>query len=145
MNQAPKIKSLWGDLPTESSVRTPYVILKEQASILTEATNGLLFGHVSRKSIQEENYSNYDFHCWLDIEVPSINNYSISIVEIKYPIDIYPLEIYSPVVGGKPDKCHSEEKASKVLEQILSSAQVKRIILGLLSEVRLDQSEKSQF
>ena len=39
MSQTPKIKNLWGDLPLEENIRTPYVILKEQASLLTETTN----------------------------------------------------------------------------------------------------------
>ena len=40
MTNTAKIKNLWGDLPVEETIRTPYVVLKEQANLLTEATNG---------------------------------------------------------------------------------------------------------
>jgi hypothetical protein len=39
-------KNLWGELPKPETIRTPYTILKEQASILSEITNGLLIGEV---------------------------------------------------------------------------------------------------
>ena len=145
MTQAPKIKSLWGDLPIENTIRTPYVILKEQASILTKATNGLLFGRVSRRSIQDKNHSKYNFYCWLDIAVPSINNYSILIVEMSYPNTFYPVEISTPVIDHVFEECHSEEALDSILGQILSSNEVRRVISGLLSEVRLDENEKSEF
>ena len=36
MSNTANIKNLWGDLPVEKTIRTPYVIFKEQASLLTE-------------------------------------------------------------------------------------------------------------
>jgi hypothetical protein len=39
-------KNLWSELPNTETIRTPYTILKEQASILNEITAGLLIGEV---------------------------------------------------------------------------------------------------
>lgn len=140
MSNKHKIKNLWGDLPVEDNIRTPYVILKEQASILTEATNGLLVGNVKKETFSNES-GDSGFECTLEITVPSINNYSISIVGISYPITLYPSQIYNRVTRDKVKDCQTEEDLDKNLEEILSSDQVKRVILGLLSEVRLDAAE----
>lgn len=140
MNQIPKIKNLWGDLPLEDNIRTPYVILKEQASLLTEATNGLLIGTVSRRKYSMKSQDGLE--CILEIKVPSINNYSIAIVAIWYPITLYPSIITSLVTDDKEKECHTEEEMDQVLGKILSSKGVKRIISGLLTEVRLDTIKK---
>ena len=137
MNRKSKIKNLWGELPVKDSIRTPYIILKEQAFILNEATNQLLIGHVE-KIVLKRNPS-YDFECVLEIKAPSINNYSISVVEIKYPITIYPLIISSQVAEDSYQECRNETELNQILEKILSSSEVKRVVLGLLSEVRADK------
>ena len=133
MSETAKIKNLWGDLPLQENIRTPYVILKEQGSILTEATDGLLIGEV-------KNIGNYKNHleCHLIIKAPSINNYTVNIVNLSYPETMYPLEIRSSFLSGFSSKCNNEEELENALNQILSSAEVRRIISGLLSEIRAD-------
>ena len=37
-------KSLWGELPTQDLIRTPYRILREQATLLGEMTEISLLG-----------------------------------------------------------------------------------------------------
>lgn len=131
MNPTPKIQNLWGDLPLEDSVRTPSVVLREQASLLTEATNGLLIGNVTRRSTPDSS----NLISTLEIIVPSLNNYSISIAEIKYPITtMYPLTVISHVKDYS-EECQTEEEIERVLGGILSSQSVKTIISGLLSQV----------
>ena len=129
-----KIKNLWGDLPIEDNVRTPYIILKEQASILTKATNGLLIGEVTKRRLAGD-YT----ECNLIIKVPSINNYTISIVNMIYPAIIYPLKVKGDFTKNIAAECNTEEELENVLHKILSSAEVKRIVSGLLSEVRADE------
>ena len=136
MSQTSKIKNLWGDLPIEEAIRTPYVILKEQASILNGATNGLLIGRVSKENSRYS--SRDDFSILLEITVPSMDNYSVSIVRIEYPITIYPSRIYNLVIDTNSLECNTEEDLDRKLGEILSSSEVKRIISGLLSEVRAD-------
>lgn len=137
MNETTKIKNLWGNLPVENNIRTPYVILKEQASLLTEATNGLLIGNVDRETLT--NNSKYNFECMLEIIVPSLDNYSISVLEVFYPVlNIYPSLVVNKIVDSKQYNCNIEEDLYAALEQILSSKEVKRIISSLLNEIRSD-------
>ncbi len=138
MSETAKIKNLWGDLPVEKNIRTPYIILKEQASILTEATNGILVGNVLKKANDDE--SNPQVTCVLEIKVPSINNYSISIVGLLYPmLTIYPAKIMNIVKDTiVNDNCQNEESIHEFLGKILSSEEVRRIISALLNEARSD-------
>lgn len=154
MSEAAKVKNLWGDLPVEE-FRTPHVVLREQASILTESTNGLLIGKVAKEKFNkifftpdqdveikftlEDSQDKYVFTSRLEIIVPSINNYSISIVQIDYPIKMYPLRIMSTVTDDyQYQKCQTESEFNENLEEILSSSEVRRIIAGLLTEIRAD-------
>ena len=195
MNEISKINNLWGDLPVED-VRTPHVVLREQASILTEATEGKLLGTVtktkykgvldadvtdtfyaiskmleevlkepgSRKRIEElfnkqkvltpkildkldksgQKQIEYAFTSNLKIVVPSFNNYEISIVQIDYPLEMYPLKIMNLVTDDyRFEKCETESELNQKLAAILSSAEVRRIVAGLLTEIRADEKEVS--
>ncbi len=159
MSETAKVENLWGNLPVED-VRTPHVILREQASILTKATDGLLVGKVIKEkfkniqlpssglighlktSVSQETQDKYSFISRLEITVPSINNYSISIVQIDYPLKMYPLRIRSSITDEYQYKeCQTESEFNERLAKILSSADVKRIIAGLLTEIRADAKQ----
>ena len=135
MKEASNIKDLWGDLPVET-IRTPYVVLKEQASIFTKKTNGLLIGEVTKEEFEESIFSpprqattiehlkelkqrhfeenKYDFTSTLEIVVPSMNDYSISIVQIDYPIEMYPLRIMNTVTDSYCyEKCKDEVQLNR--------------------------------
>lgn len=126
-----KIKNLWGNLPLEDNIRTPYVILKEQASLLTESTNGLLVGEVSQEAAPD----NSGLISTLEILVPSLNNYSISILSIERPIMLYPAKVIG-IIKDSSQECQTEEELERALAKILSGQPVKRIISGLLAEIK---------
>ncbi|MEL6929753.1 MAG: hypothetical protein AAFO95_14080, partial [Cyanobacteria bacterium J06600_6] len=74
--------------------------------------------------------------------VPSFNNYSISIVQMDYPLEMYPLRIINLVTDNyRFEKCESESELNQKLAAILSSGEVRRIIAGLLTEIRADEKE----
>lgn len=154
-------KNLWGDLPNTETIRTPYTILKEQASILNEITAGLLIGEVIHN--QKDKF----FVMILRIKVPSLNNYTYSVVEVQHSIQLYPVFVNNlasdnfnnleknlmkaannPLMsildyGGRLEnqgyrKCFSEEEFEKALAAILSSSEVKRVISALLAQIHAD-------
>jgi hypothetical protein len=140
-------KNLWGELPKSENIRTPYTILKEQASLLTEITKGLLIGEVKLSSevdalskfassiIGEQSQS---FVAFLRIKAPSLNNYTYSVVKIQYPIKLYPVLVKSLVVENFQSECSSEEEFENALGQILSSQEVKQVISALLAQIHAD-------
>jgi hypothetical protein len=139
-------KSLWGELPKFETIRTPYTILKEQASILSEITKGLLIGEVKRS--QEVQVSTKvalskpgtypEFVAFLTIKAPSLNNYTYSVVKVQYPMLLYPVLIESLAVDNLLRECSSEAEFENTLGQILSSQEVKRVISGLLAQIHAD-------
>ena len=125
-------KNLWGELPNAETIRTPYTILKEQASILSKITNGLLIGEVVVNN-QKDNF----FAMTLRIKAPSLNNYTYSVVQVEQPIQLYPVGIIN-LLRNNVGKYSSEEEFENALGEILSSLDVKRVISGLLAQIHAD-------
>jgi hypothetical protein len=147
-------KDLWGDLPSAETIRTPYTILKEQASILTEKTKGLLLGEVKLSPqieyinrfgelVDQEKQQSQLFVAFLRIQVPSLNNYTYSVVKIQYPIpQLYPVLVTS--LASAEDRecdCANEAEFENFLGKILSSSDVKRVISTLLAQIHADISQ----
>ncbi|MEQ8999333.1 MAG: hypothetical protein RID53_22770 [Coleofasciculus sp. B1-GNL1-01] len=146
------IKDLWGDLPSAETIRTPYTILKEQASILTEKTNGLLVGEVKFGDVKSspqffpgrrevlvdpDSQETRLFVAYLRIKVPSLNNYTYSVLKIQYSLtDLYPVLVTSfAAAEDRECECKSEAEYENALGKILSSSDVKRVISSLLAQV----------
>jgi hypothetical protein len=125
-------KNLWGELPNAETIRTPYTILKEQASMLSEITNGLLIGEVV-----VNNQIDKLFIITLRIKAPSLNNYTYSVVEVRQPIQIYPVAVIN-LLDSRGGNYSSEEEFENALGEILSSQEVKRGISGLLAQIHAD-------
>lgn len=156
-------KNLWGELPNAEAIRTPYTILKEQGSILSKITHGLLIGEVVQ--YQKDKL----FVLILRIKAPSLNNYTYSVVEVQYSIKLYPVFVKNlasdsfkeldsweanKLMGGIRTKstaeylgwlenqgdstCSSEEEFENALGEILSSPEVKQVISALLAQIHAD-------
>lgn len=127
-------KNLWGELPKFETIRTPYTFLKEQASVLSELTNGLLIGEVI-------NYAKDKLLVMvLRIKAPSLNNYTYSVVEVQHSIKLYPLSVKNLTSDENQEysQCSSEEEFENALGEILSSPYVKRVISALLAQIHAD-------
>ena len=81
-------KNLWGDLEELESKNLPATHLREQAENLSEMTGRIVVGRILSSEAQGGSFIYY-----LDTIVPSLNNYSMSIVRIEYPLTIYPLKM----------------------------------------------------
>jgi hypothetical protein len=127
-----KQKSLWGDLSTTDTLRTPFIILKEQSSILTQATQGLLVGDVQRYQDQfnQENF------LILQIVAPSLDGYRYSIVEVTHGTSLYPVKVKSLASDDFSRECASETSFEKALGEVLTSHEVRQIVSVLLSDIR---------
>ena len=121
-------KSLWGNLKEIEPIKTPKGILEEQGNILTLSTNGTLEGRISVKTYMDL------FIVKLHIVVPTMNNYTYEILEVTYPMKLYPLRVNSNF-SDRTVECKNEEEYLKTLEIILSSDGVKEIIQVLISQV----------
>lgn len=120
------VKNLWGEIPVESTIKTPVTILREQATILSDKTSKLLLGEVKQLPFPEDIFA-YE----LRVVAPALSNYSYSILSIYHDIKLYPLELMS---SGRSINCHDEDAFYSALEMELSSERVHKVIVSLLSQ-----------
>ena len=127
-------KSLWGELPTRDLVRTPYQILHEQGALLGEMTGDLLVGKVQRRTNAD------GIHLALSIVAPDLDNYAYTVLHVKHGIEIYPVFVGDEEHAFTRDmvKCENEDEFVQALGRSLSSEQVKKVIRGLLSQVKFN-------
>ena len=126
-------RNLWGDLGDLNTIRTPALILQEQAGYLGELTSGLLEGYIRRDSLARENR----FDISLYILAPSLGRYRFKVLELSYTIErAYPVRIRDSI-GGKDYNAHDENDLLRILGTLLTSESVKRVIASLISESQM--------
>jgi hypothetical protein len=75
---------------------------------------------------------------YLKIKVPILNNYTISLLKVTYPVELYPAGVFS-LVDQIERFCSDEEAFEQGIGEILSSQKVRRIVSALLSDVHVGQ------
>lgn len=123
-------ENLWGDLPLDTEMRTPLVVLREQATVLGEITRQLLIGSVTSTT----DPFNQFVHT-LRIVAPALDGYEVSILRVSHPVDLYPLRVDNFMV--QPERrftCDDENEFRRALESILKSDGVHRLIAALIAQ-----------
>ena len=121
-------QSLW-KIPDTTHLRTPVTVLKEQASALTDATEGILVGEVRTNPGSTQEQLQYS----LEIVVPSLNQYRYRVITLVQPLGMYPLNI---LVGNVSSRVSNEEELIKKLGEILGSERVQRVLASLITQAR---------
>ncbi len=113
--------------PPADEITPPITILKKQAEILETQTKGTLKGlvwhfvTVNKISIR------------LDILAQDLDDYSMTVLRIEQPLNIYPLRIFNEITNEE-HKVENEEEFISTLRSILSSNDVKRVIKEIFSQ-----------
>jgi hypothetical protein len=128
-------KSIWGNLPTPDAVKSPVVVLKEQADFLTQGSGGILKGQVTQNrnvrllremggglggigggfvgmpgipgmtKPNQKDTIEYSF----DIHIQNIQ-YTYTIATISFdPVDLYPVTVKNLIEGNGKDVKNEEE------------------------------------
>lgn len=119
---------MWGDFKDLKTIPTPREYLQEQADKLYKVTDYILQAKVQSQSkphLRELAYR-------LDIVAPRINNYTKEIIAIQHDLEPYPL-IVTDYVNDKEYECADESNFLEILETILSSLKVRKLIESLIS------------
>ena len=137
-------KSLWGQLPLEENVRTPLIILREQATLLTQITNAVLEGAVTSQKFAPSSdpfgFSppNKTFRTTLAIEAPALDGYVFQVLQVNYDLALYPVEVVD-LINKKTTECANEEDFNNAVGHILSSDAVRRAVGMLLAQSKSEQ------
>ncbi|MBL6987895.1 MAG: hypothetical protein ISR72_12835, partial [Methylobacter sp.] len=102
---------------------------KELARGLEKRTAGLLVGKVEQSS------EGSDFLLEFYIAAPSLNNYEYKVLDLTHNLNFYPLHISSSNENSFSDISNQEDLEIS-LKTIFSSAEVKRVINGLLAQIK---------
>lgn len=122
--------SLWV-IPDVSNVRTPMTMLKEQATALSEETEGLLRGNVFTSSSAVDT----ELYITLSIIVPALNNYRFDVLTYNQPITMFPGTLHS-AVGNKGYRINNEQEFDARLQSILASTEVSGVVAALIAQAR---------
>ena len=114
---------LWGEIEA-TQIRTPLVILREQAALLGRKTKNLVEASV-------RTHANGDtLRHSFDLVVPALDNYTYNLFTIVHGPSIYPV-----TVRYKDTSLETEQEFIEWLGATLSSLETKRIVATLLSQV----------
>ena len=124
-------KDLWGNFEKTQVPTNPKKILKEQADAIGTRTKYVLKGRVVGKSETKGNKPS--FSSALLVEAKRIDNYTYNLLLINYPLEMYPVKVYS-FAHNKSYMCDTEEEFIEKLGEILSSEEVMKTISALVSQ-----------
>lgn len=135
-------RDFWPNDLAVSTVLTPIAILKEQAALLTEKTNGLIVGDVESRRPSPYNVHEYARACSDDglvhifrLIVPALDDYCYELLSIIHPVQLYPLELrYSPTDTNWT--VTSEEEFVEVLKNVLSCEATLNVIRSLVAQAQ---------
>jgi hypothetical protein len=119
--------SFWA-IPDAAAIRTPLSILREQASALTQQTQGVLVGEAATKSKGD------DLVVSLDIVVPGLNDYRYRVLMYEQPLEMYPGSFRAPV-DALSKTIADETSFVAAVKAALSSQKVKNALTSLLAQV----------
>jgi len=127
--------NFFDDVIEETSVKPPIAVLKELAQELAQKTQGLLVGKVEQSNLSNE------FSLEFYITAPSLNNYSYEVFRVNHNLDFYPLKLTInatrlPNRSYAVEKVENQEKFEETLKIIFSSPEVKKVINGLLAQIK---------
>lgn len=119
------IENLWPDFATDDIIRSPKIILREQASFLGKRTKNILTGN-----IRTDSYQNQFSHSF-QIVAPNLNNYTYTLFTIvEEDIFGFPCKFQSE----SSFSIKTEEELLERLKLIFSSDDTKRVINSLMSQ-----------
>src|ERR1044072_3856965 len=82
-------ENLWGDLSgIDNGPQAPVAILREQATILSDATKGLVTAMVAPMS--QPGRIGYKFA----VRAPALNDYTVELLSIQHRETLYPVQVF---------------------------------------------------
>lgn len=117
---------LWPDLTGEPEVKSPLLILREQATKLGTKTSNIIEAEVSA------NPGNDGFlHVRLILKAPALNGYEYVLLSVNQPVDLYPVNLTDDFFG---DTAKNEQEFKQFLEKLFKSDRTVKIITSLIAQ-----------
>ena len=114
---------LWGEIEA-TQIRTPLIILREQAALLGTKTMNLVEARVGT------HVTAGSFVHTFDLVMPSLDSYTYNLFSVHHGPEIYPLKVW-----GENTRFETELEFIEWLGSKLSSPETKRIVSNLIAQV----------
>jgi len=125
-------ENIWGDLKgAAASIKTPASILKEQAAQLGPATGFMLIGQVD-----VETEGRTAIRIDLDVRVPALNDYLITLLRCRHTLDLYPVEVTSSYSEMEDTNCQDAVELLAVVKEHVRSKGVQKVLQSLLAQAK---------
>ena len=119
----------WSKLKDEASkIRTPTLILRAQAKMLSETTRGVIRGRVD---IEEQgNAAVLKF----SVYVPTLNNYEVILFGVRQPVTQYPATLEPEWGETGLVKCEDDAELEEAVVDYCEGPDLQRIVTGLFAQ-----------
>ena len=120
----------WQKLKDEAlKVRTPTQVLEQQAEFLKDATGGVIRGQVDVDAVGAGR-SRIKFAVY----VPTLNNYSVGLLEVVHPASQYPARLNSDWVKTQAAAYGNHEELETAVVECLETPELQKLIIGLFAQ-----------
>lgn len=138
------MKDLWPDFTRFVPSRSPMTILNESGSMLSEKTNRLVTTNVRKRELDQPDQIGYLMY----LVAPSLGNYSLYLLDILHPTEMYPITISVDSKIGRElsyevswdseyqVEVGNEEEFENQLQRIYNTERVKRVVGALIAQAR---------
>lgn len=114
---------LWpANISSETTLRTPVTILREQASLLGSKTQNIVLADVNSSGMEHHFY----------LVAPALKNYKYLLFTVVHDIGLYPLRFNQSPLGQVNAK--SEDEFLKKLTEIFAHPTTKQVIEALIAQ-----------
>ncbi|MGZ5585239.1 MAG: hypothetical protein ACXWE4_01050 [Methylobacter sp.] len=117
---------LWPDLTGEPEVKSPLLILREQASKLGAKTSNIIEAEVTANPS-----SDGSLYVRFMLKAPALNGYEYVLLSINQPVDLYPVNLTDDFFG---DTAKNEQEFKQFLENLFKSERTVKIIRSLIAQ-----------
>ena len=124
------LADLWEIPEADESIKTPTATLKEIAYYLSGKTDRVLSAHVRRSSVPSLEKVRITLH----VVAPALHNYSVEVLRVEHRLfEAYPSVVQSSI-NDMRHIVDSESELLQVVENIIQSEEMIKILRALLIE-----------
>lgn len=142
--------NFWGKIPNENlcKVKSPKRILEEQADNFNKISRSILCTIISsfeepvldwnsmNTPFEEEGQLEREYVVRMKLQVPSLDNYTILILTVKYQISqIYPCTIKNHLTNDSWEILENQDQFESKLKKILNSTEMLKLLGNLCSQL----------
>jgi hypothetical protein len=120
-------RDLWPDTIATTDIKPPVAILREQAALLAQKTNGLVEGKVTTTTD-----SGRIIHSFF-LVAPALGQYRYQLFWVAHDITLYPVGVYFDAFERDAP---SEEELLRILKEIFFSETTLRVVHSLVAQSR---------